>query len=182
LPESYIFTTDLNPVEVNVTYKFQTTSGHTYAVTFIEVTKVIEVFDEFQTISNAIHVIVDPVNINGPLGFDARIGATVTSIIKDYLANIGDDQILIFICDSKDGKQIKRDSKFERWYSYYKSDTSLEKINQEILEPQDNGTYLSTFISILFSSDHPRRENILNEIKQLKESFGLGKFGEDENS
>lgn len=177
LPVPYNFTSDPSPVEVNVTYKFDTEKGHSYAVTFIEVTRVIEIFDEYQTISNAIHVIVDPVTITGSLGFDSRTGVTVTDIIKHYLNNIGDEVILIFICDSKDGKQLKRNDKFERWFRNYNGDTGFTKLNQEILEPADDGaTYISTFISLMFKANHPKLEHILKEMDLLKNDIGIEKF------
>lgn len=166
----YTFTPESNPVEVNVSYTFVTKNGHEYRVTFSEVTKIMDFVDEMPVISNGIYVIVDAVHENGMLGFDGRLGITIVEIIRHYLDHIDRFSILVFNCDSNDGKQVKRHYKFERWFKMYADDMAFEKIDEEILEPSGD-VYVPTFISVLFAQDHPRRNLIFEEVQELKKKF-----------
>lgn len=134
----------------------------------------IDIFDSYPVISNAIHVTVDLAHSNGDIGFDASAGYTVCSIIQDYLNIISFRTILIFICDSKDQKQLKRSLKFQRWFQCYGA-ASFEKCDQEILEPDDSGNYVTTFISLMFCKGHPKKDAIMIEMDRMKDEFGLDK-------
>ena len=173
----YEFTSNPSPAEINVDYQFETSNGHIYKVTFVEATRIIDILDNLPVISNAIYVIVDPVYCRGNLNFDMRIGSTVISIIKNYLFEIDRFSILVFNCDISDGRQIKRHHKFDRWFRAYAADLYFEKIDEEILEPDVKGSnYTSTFISILFASDHPRRTFIFEELSILRSLIGADKL------
>jgi hypothetical protein len=173
----YEFTSNPSPAEINVDYQFETSNGHIYKVTFVEATRIIDILDNLPVISNAIYLIVDSVYCRGSLNFDVRIGSTVISIIKNYLLEIDRFSILVFNCDISDGRQLKRHHKFDRWFRTYATNLYFEKIDEEILEPEVTGNnYTSTFISILFASDHPRRTVILKELSILRSSIGAGKL------
>lgn|GEM_PF-1200075 len=173
----YQFSSNPSPIEINVDYQFETCNGHIYKVTFIEATRIIDILDDLPVISNAIYVIVDPVYIKGGLNLDIRIGSTVISIIKNYLVEVDHFSILVFNCDISDGRQIKRHHKFDRWFRAYATDLNFEKMDEEILEPDTSGSgYISTFISILFAVNHPRKAIILKELSILRSSIGTDKL------
>ncbi len=174
MSESYPFTPNSIPIEINVSYTFTARDGHVYQVTFVEVTRVIDILDDLPVISNAIYVIVDVIHPSGPLFLDVRIGITIVSIVKEYLKNVDRFSILVFNCDIDDGKQVKRHKKFDRWFRNYASDMQFEKIDEEILQPAGE-IYIPTFISVLFSAEHPRRQRIFEEIDQLRSKIGSGK-------
>ncbi|WP_217603731.1 DUF6169 family protein [Chitinophaga sp. GbtcB8] len=172
----YEFLPLITPIEVNVTYVFHTKYGHKYGVTFIEATKITELLDEYPVISNAIYVTLDILQPGGSLYFDCRIGITVVEIIKHYLANVDMRCLLVYNCAIDEGKQVKRNDKFDRWFNHFAQDYKFEKIDREILEPQED-KYIPTFISFLFSSIHPRKVQILQELEMLSQLLGTDKLG-----
>ena len=174
LPDSYEFIAKPDPVEVNAVYSFETTTGHKYSITFIEAVKITNLLDDLPVISNAIYVIVDNTLQNGKAGLDARIGITIVHIVKHYLHADDINSILAFNCDAEDGKQVKRHNKFDRWYRTYAADMGFEKIDEEILAPVGQ-VYVPTFISILYRTDHPRRERIPAEMEKLRNQMETGK-------
>jgi hypothetical protein len=125
-------------------------------------------------LSPMLYVIVDNTLQNGNAGFDARIGITIVHIVRHYLDAVNLNSILAFNCDAEDGKQVKRHNKFDRWYKTYASDMEFEKIDEEILAPVGE-IYVPTFISILYRTDHPRREQIPLEMERLRKQMGVGK-------
>lgn len=177
LIKPYEFSSNPSPVEINVDYQFETCNGHVYKVTFVEATRIIDILDNLPVVSNAIYVIVDPIYIQGNLNLDIRIGSTVIDIIKDYLLEIDRFSILVFNCDISDSRQINRHHKFDRWFRNYALDLNFEKIDEEILEPDETGSgYTATFISILYAADHPRKTIILQELSILRSTIGADKL------
>jgi len=177
LIKPYEFSSNPSPVEINVDYQFETCNGHVYKVTFVEATRIIDILDNLPVVSNAIYVIVDPIYIQGNLNLDIRIGSTVIDIIKDYLLEIDRFSILVFNCDISDGRQINRHHKFDRWFRDHARDLNFEKIDEEILEPDETGSgYTATFISILYATDHPRKTIILQELSHLRATIGADKL------
>lgn len=177
LIKPYEFSSNPSPVEINVDYQFETCNGHVYKVTFIEATRIIDILDNLPVVSNAVYVIVDPIYIQGNLILDIRIGSTVIDIIKNYLWETDRFSILVFNCDISDGRQKNRHHKFDRWFRNYAVDLNFEKIDEEILEPDEtNGGYTATFISILYAADHPRKTIILQELSLLRSTIGADKL------
>ena len=174
LPESYEFTSNTDPLQVNTSFSFETSSGNRYSIIFIEAIKVMDFLDDFPGLSNAIYVIVDNTFQNGNLGFDARIGITIITIIKHYLEEVDLNSILVFDCFVEDEKQIQRHNKFDRWYRQYAMDMEFVKLDEEIIAPQGS-IYVPTFISILYRMAHPRKEYIPLELGKLRQLMKAAK-------
>lgn len=162
------------PAKPNVTYEFETINGHIYAVQFVEATSITDLLDDYPVISNAIYVIIDVLRANGKINWDIRTGKTVLAIIRDYLDTEGRMTILSFNCSTEDGKQMKRHHKFDRWYLQCAAELNFEKMDEYMLEP-DNDSYTPTYISILYAADHPRREIIAEELIKLRRAVGADK-------
>jgi hypothetical protein len=93
------------------TYQFTTKNNIQYVCTFSDIT---ENFDDFDTKSCR--------NLtNKSLGvlpsLDSRVGVTVTWILSEFFK--GNDDVVIYVADTKDGRHEKRRQRFDRWLRDY---------------------------------------------------------------
>lgn len=165
---------------VNAEYTFTTINGIFYSVSFTDVSLIIDTFDNYPILSNGIYLVIEPINKpEGILKFDSRIGITICEIYEHYLRNTDLNSIIIYNCEERDGDQLKRHLKFSRWFVNYVKFIEIEKIDKEILVPEQHPERGMIFIpcplSILFSKEHPRYNLIFEEIALAIKSINNGK-------
>ena len=77
---------------------------------------------------------------------------------------------MIMVCDSTDGKELKRRKLFDRWFDYF-SDNSILKYDASapLAEYQ-------LFISLYICKDNPNRDMLLQAFSKLMKTdlYGLG--------
>jgi hypothetical protein len=107
-----------NPYQVSLiegTYQFTTRNEIEYVCTFTDVT---ENFDDFDTKNCRIlmfNLTNRSENKRPPL--DGRVGATVIRIILEFFS--ANDNVLIYVADTKDGRHEKRRQRFDKWLRDY---------------------------------------------------------------
>ena len=85
---------------------------------------------------------------------DDDISETVRVIIEEFFAQ--EEVVMLYICDTADGRQASRDRLFRAWfYSFEESDSYTLHTEGMMI---DNVRYLS---SILLRQDHPLYMNVL---------------------
>jgi Family of unknown function (DUF6169) len=84
-----------------------------------------------------------------PGPFDHRVELTLIYLIQTYFVNSGD--LLLYVCESLDGRHLARHRIFSRWFGRYTSE-DYDKIDFELT---DAGTTI--LISVILPSQHPFR-------------------------
>lgn len=99
---------------------------------------------------------------------DRRIAITIAEILKRFFEV--NTNAMIMVCDSTDGKELKRRKLFDRWFDYF-SDNSILKYDASapLAEYQ-------LFISLYFCKDNPNRDMLLQAFSKLMKTdlYGLG--------
>lgn len=117
----------------------------------------------------ALEVFSRNINSDKKLVSDKRVQPTVCRIIADFLSEFGDDVVLIYHCDTEDGKQAIRSRKFRRWFNEHPLRVSLileeiafEVPRNELFEATD--TYYAGF---LCKSTHPQLEGVKADFERF---------------
>lgn len=104
---------EVSPVEG--TYQFATKNAIEYVCTFSDVT---ENFDDLDLKNCRILMFNLTNKSTGALPpLDSRVGVTVTWILSEFFK--GNDDVVIYVADTKDGRHEKRRQRFDRWLRDY---------------------------------------------------------------
>ena len=95
---------------------------------------------------------------------DWLIPATISAIFFDFFQQR--DQIVIYICDTSDGRASARNRKFNQWFDWYKGSTFL-KIDMHLGRDLTGQTY---FTAMILRTDHP----LLGEVVAAFRDFIVG--------
>ena len=171
LKQFYSFTSEI--FNNGASYSFITRNNAEYSVYFTDVTKIIDILDDFQVISNAMYMTVEVAEIeNEKTPFDSLIGITISAIIMDYYSYYGDNLIIVYNCDERDGRQSLRFEKFNRWFNRYSKDSSLISYNKSIfVEEQRSIDDIAVYITFMFSKKNVQISNIWKELIKLENTW-----------
>lgn len=101
------------PDDEGAAYRFDTSNSITYLCLFIDVTEAFGTLD-CKIMSFNLEVLSgDPT----PPPFDARVGMTVVQLLADFFQKY--DDVVIYVADCADGRQLKRKLRFNRWLTEY---------------------------------------------------------------
>jgi hypothetical protein len=85
---------------------------------------------------------------------DDDISETVKVIIEEFFAQ--EEAVMLYICDTADGRQASRDRLFRAWFYSFEESKSYTLHTEGMMI--DNMRYLS---SVLLRKDHPLYMNVL---------------------
>ncbi|PWK26420.1 hypothetical protein LV89_02591 [Arcicella aurantiaca] len=100
--------------------------------------------------------------------FDPLVSITIASIFVDFFKN--KQNIIIYTCDTSDGKHLVRVRKFDRWFNQFNHEKFL-KIDNSIVDSKQNTTYYN---SLIIRQDNPYKDEIVEAFEDL-----IGGFEED---
>ncbi len=101
--------------------------------------------------------------------FDDRTSHTIAAIFTSFY-NRSDELIIIYICDSSDGRQLTRQRKFNSWfYSFVEED--LVKYD-DILRDVDGEKYP---VALILKEQNPYKAEIISEFIALISGYNVGK-------
>jgi len=100
----YKFISDLD----NTWFSFVTKNGIHYEVVFY---KSPALFQEYPSIGNCVYEMSINTSSNNP-PFDPSNRLTIQDVVRQFFLN---QNVLLFVCDSMDGRHHTRQEKFERW-------------------------------------------------------------------
>ncbi|GAB3687686.1 hypothetical protein GCM10027592_01560 [Spirosoma flavus] len=107
----------------------------------------------------AIRIEENILNIDPPS--DPLLPPTIAAVFRDFFSREG--AVVVYICDSSDGRQAVRFRKFNSWYSYFEGrGTTLMKID---LEFEDQGDPVYT--SLILRARHPLLQQIVVAYQKL---------------
>jgi hypothetical protein len=144
--------------EDNGSYSFVTSLGIKYLIYFFDYSDIYPSFKDIFMFN------IEPED-STPHPIDNRISATVIHILDDFFTK--KQYALIIICDNLDGKEVKRNKLFQRWFKKYRRNNIL-KIDLSS-KTEDYDTYASLFIL----SDNPNKEKIIEDFKGLIQHGGI---------
>jgi hypothetical protein len=83
-------------------------------------------------------------------------------LCRQLLAN--NDKVLLYTCESIDGKEFARARKFSFWFNKY----SKEHLKKDLVLSVGE---TNMFASVIYHSDHPTREALENEIETVFQEY-----------
>lgn len=96
---------------------------------------------------------------------DNKIPTTIAEIVFDFFSKKLED-VIIYICDSSDSRQLARKRKFDTWADYFKG-TDYFKVDAEIIDVEKNKIYSS----LILKSDNPNFREIIKYFGSLSSTY-----------
>ena len=129
----------------DISFMFETKHGVVYSVGFMQ---------DVSFFSEGVYQFY-LVNLSGKtIGGDDDISETVRVIIEEFFAQ--KEVVMLYICDTADGRQASRDRLFRAWSYSFEESKSYTLYTEGMTI--DNVRYLS---SVLMRKDHPLYMNVL---------------------
>jgi Family of unknown function (DUF6169) len=164
IPTPYNYRIDESDVN---TYLFETSHQIGYAIKFKPTGYIFEGYVwSYYCYEYIIEVKYNPTDKNPPL--DISFSLTVASIFNDFFKD--KENVVTYICDTADGKELARFRKFSIWFNKFNTDLFL-KIDKSFWDVKQNTTYYN---SLIIRQDNPYKEEIIEAFEDL-----IGGFEED---
>ena len=144
-------------------YYFTTKNNIEYRVAFIldETFTAVSGFE----INNIFQIVIEKVN-DTLEKLDVQVSATIQTIIARFFIN--SQNSMIYVCDDKDKKGIKRFNVFNRWYK--KSGLISEiKRKDNIIKCYSGDEVLIIYSSLLYHQNNKNKETIIEVYNTIQE-------------
>lgn len=101
------------------------------------------------------------VNINNqPSPSDSKVRDTVLAIVNEFFQK--NQSVLLYICETSDGKQRMRDRLFRNWFSNNESRHQYIITSASIMDSEN----VVNYAAIILRSDHPEKEVIIDRFNE----------------
>ena len=142
---------------------FQTSYGLKYYFYFIESSYHLPDIPEFKNQIYSFSFELIGGDKMGKIPTDIRVEITIIQALRDFFRN--HQNVLLFVCDSVDGKHKARNRTFNRWYSKHKTSDFI-KLDGYVFDG-----YNEIFNSIIFKKNHPLKERLIDEFIQTNKEY-----------
>jgi hypothetical protein len=134
---------------VNNSYFFTTADDIGYEIKFVPSDYLFEAFPDLQVriFEMVISVIYNPAG--GRLPADPLTAPTILEIFYDFYKD--KDQVVVFVCDSTDGRESARARRFTNWFYHSTLYDRLAKIDRKVTEENR-----MTLLSMILHQRHPQ--------------------------
>lgn len=88
---------------------------------------------------------------------DPKVRETIIAIIENFFME--NQEVMLYICETGDGKQSMRNRLFEYWFNHYRKHWNIMFLTASITD--ENG--ILNYAGIVLRNDHPRLKEIVNE-------------------
>lgn len=150
-------------------YTFLTTSNIVYEIHFKPTQYLFGEDSDFsKTTFEFTIIVVDNPSIHTPK-FDARTSKTIAAIFNNFFSN-SPNNVIIYICDSSDNRQMIRKLKFDRWFEIFKGSEYI-KIDYSLIDI-DKIVYP---ISLIIKRTNPLAAKISSEFIEILSVYNEGK-------
>jgi Family of unknown function (DUF6169) len=146
--------------ESSTRYLFKTENGVLYEVLFKPTPYL---FDNLPIVNEFVYELIIG-KLEGPAQKTARdtaISVTIAAICANFF-ELQQKRVILFICDSSDGRQVIRARKFRDWFDRF-NDSSFIKLDAKI--PESTDSYI--FLSLIFSLKNPYLHDIVSGFEQI---------------
>lgn len=141
--------------EASLDYTFTSRDGIRYHASFYPVEQLYPGFKDTYSFS------IEPEDGRAhPI--DMRIAVTIADILRRFFA--ANTNAMLMVCDSSDGKELKRRKLFDRWF---------DRLNDAGIAKYDASAPLEEyqlFVSLYMRRDNPNREALLRAFSNLMTS------------
>ena len=98
--------------------------------------------------------------------YDENVKLTLIEIIKFFFRTR--ENVLLFTCDSTDGKAESRQRLFGKWHGLYSKDADTKKVDTVIYDADSENNYLC---SLIIRNDHPNISECIQAFEELDSYF-----------
>lgn len=88
---------------------------------------------------------------------DPKVRETIIAIIENFFME--NQEVMLYICETGDGRQSMRNRLFEYWFNHYKKHWNIMFLTASVTD--ENGVL--NYAGIVLRNDHPRLKEIVNE-------------------
>lgn len=88
---------------------------------------------------------------------DPKVRETIISIIEDFF--VENQEVMLYVCETGDGKQSMRNRLFEYWFNHYRKNWNIMFLSSSVTD--ENG--IVNYAGIILRNDHPRLKEIVKE-------------------
>jgi Family of unknown function (DUF6169) len=146
-------------------YLFDTDYGITYEVKFKSFDYLFD-NDLFKYITYEFVIeIFSKSNDTEPPPSDERIPSTIAAIFYDFLDK-QTETVVVYVCDSSDGRQMARHRKFSGWFSYFDRGSYI-KVDFVLAENDERIP-----VSLLLHRKNPYKGLIIEEFERITDGYG----------
>lgn len=146
----------LNPYDVveegELMYSFTTVHGIEYRVYFLDYSAYLPGFGGVYSFN------IEPEN-EIPHPIDSRIAQTVVHILRQFFSN--HENSMIMVCDNSDGKELKREKLFSRWFTFY-NDGTIRKF-----DASSGNEYYTLYVSLFVHEHNPHIRDLVAAFYEL---------------
>ena len=100
--------------------------------------------------------------------YDTNVKTTLLAIIKQFF--IENQNVLLYICDTSDGREAKRNRLFVRWFEEFANPVQFTMCTASAIV-ENQGFYAA----IIVENCNPKLEAIINDFNHSAESLTTGK-------
>jgi hypothetical protein len=134
-----------NPYKISTEdddFVFATDVGLTYKITFQKHTA----FDDlgYSSFEFGFYPVEDKT-----LNYDSRIEDTIVFAIREFFER-NPDSILLYVCDSSDGKARHRNILFGRWFNKYAL-ANIKRLNRKIFDSENDMIY---YFAVMYDGNY----------------------------
>lgn len=137
-------------------YEFVTDFGVRYSVGFM--------FDESIITSGAYQFIISNVNHQASPN-DDKVRQTIMCMIDEFFRQ--DEDVLLYICETGDGKQAMRNRLFQYWFSQYDKKNDFTFLSASVTETDG----IVNYATIIINSKSPRLTEVVSEFTETIRLF-----------
>ena len=106
---------------------------------------------------------------NRRVPYDARTALTISAVFREFFRQ--HERIIVYICETADGRHEARVKKFDRWFEQF-DDGDFLKFDRIL---HDAKLDVDFFISLILRKNHPRRDEISTDFNQRMDEFSAEK-------
>ena len=144
-------------------YEFLTEQGVRYSIYFIDYSFM---FSDYPAIAqNVFSFNIDVLDGNADSSItDDRIGITILEVFKLFFTKL--ENVVVYVCDSIDDRQLARKRKFDLWFWKYNDGSLLKEDGIALIEG------VEIYNSLLLHKANKRLTEIILAYKELNERAG----------
>lgn len=108
--------------------------------------------------------------------YDLKIENTIKLILSDFIKEMGIRVILLYHCDSADGRQEKRNNRFKKWFTQMAKHISIFMDDTFINTCDEEGNVLQIdYLGVVTDGQNPDINQITEEFHSVKGDLLRGK-------
>lgn len=88
---------------------------------------------------------------------DPKVRETIIAVVEDFF--VENQEVMLYICETGDGKQSLRSRLFEYWFNHYKQGWNVMLLSTSVRDEEG----ILNYAAIIIRTDHPRLKEIVSE-------------------